>query len=119
VVHQELKRGWRMQHGQEIERRGITTRRTDMTKAKRPRITLFLKDPKTVGWVSEGWYRIKDWGKPEAKSLYRKASKCIHDGKDIQDVIQRLRKAGFTVRYVSKYFGEQYLADHQFGRSPS
>jgi hypothetical protein len=73
-----------------------------MAKAK-PGITLFLD-----GWVSEGWYTIKDQGKPEAESLRRKAQKCIYAGKDIQDVRRRLMKAGFTVHYVSKHFDERF-----------
>ena len=64
----------------------------------KPRIICFSKDSDlSFQWESDGWYRIKDWGKPKNEALLARAKEAIDGGKTVPEVIKRLRRAGFTV----------------------
>ena len=65
---------------------------------KKPSIIVLSLDKDTsFRWMSDGWYMVDQHKDPEAKKLFRKAQKCVDDGKDVKDVIEKLKKAGFSI----------------------
>ena len=65
----------------------------------KPVIIVLSKDDDQEGfkWLSGGWNEAKKSHTPEARELMARAHKCIEEGRDVPDVIARLKKAGFTI----------------------
>ncbi len=59
----------------------------------KPRIIRISNSEETFDWISDGWNTVKS----PNPTLFKKAKKAIHAGKDIPDVVSRLEKAGFEV----------------------
>lgn len=49
-------------------------------------------------WLSNGWFTVKQQHTKRAQELMEKANRAIDEGKDVPDVIERLKKAGFEIR---------------------
>jgi hypothetical protein len=60
-------------------------------------IVLSTDDEQTFRWMSDGWNQLKVRHTTKAQQLFTKAKRCIEDGTDVRDVIDRLEKAGFKV----------------------
>lgn len=76
----------------------------------KPHIIVLSRDEEDeFRWLSDGWHQelpplIKGEGTldlmagtPESEALIAKAHECIEAGKDVEDVISRLKAAGFRV----------------------
>jgi hypothetical protein len=67
----------------------------DESSTKKPGIIVLSSDSDRQGfkWLSDGWNTIKS----PNRSLFEKAGACIEAGKDVPDVIRRLKAAGFSI----------------------
>jgi len=69
-----------------------------MTNQGKPNIIVLSPDDDTTfRWFSDGWHTLKQAHTKKAKDLMKRALKAINEGDNVPDVINKLKKAGFSI----------------------